>query len=219
MALTEYVDTLVDRPVESSDELPQRSLFETAWGFGRPCFSESTILAHQEDDVPLYFLMLDHCHLKMDYNPAEGIPVAFLVHKDTISSLLQKVRNKRCAKKLYRNFLITEKGEDAPSQQMVDEGWDKWSIDQMLSLREQLQSWLIDLLRSPLPEDDKQWFLAKVGTAGKAKESNLRPPSQRKEDDHQGKGHVVQVIQQGFLYSMRTVDVWSMYGHHSVHCR
>ena len=75
-----YKDTLFDRAVDDSSTCSLT--FSDSWGYGRPCTNSMTILSHLEDDVPAYFYLLDHGHLKIE------CPLYYVVH-ELLSSCAQ----------------------------------------------------------------------------------------------------------------------------------
>jgi len=184
----------------------KRGLLDESWGYGRRSCNQMTVLSHLDEDVPMYFLTLDHRKLKISYDPAVGLPVAFLVHKNAVRRLLDK--HNKVKFKLYKRFCRTETPPNlTPSSWSTDknpswsdDNWrefldkeldhmepgkwkpyamqhfQEWHEGELLTLRSSLLAWLVDLLRSPMPKHDVQWMLGIMGSGKRRKDEKMVKP-------------------------------------------
>ena len=81
----------------------------------------------------------------MSYSDSEGLPIAYLFHKELLKRSLKAA-----------SFC---KGESAHIGQgkLTDGEIEEKRVTDMLSYREELLMWLVNLMRSPLPKKAKVW--------------------------------------------------------------
>ena len=154
-----YVDDEIDMPRshESQNGRQASPLFPGTWGYGRQICSKFCVPSVLGDYVPLYFVQMDVRRLKIGYSDSEGLPIAFLFHKRLLDRSLKAFRAEDAS-------MEASNPSDSPSgdySQNVSSS-DLKSEDQMLAYREELLRWLTDLVRSPLPNAAKDWFLDKL---------------------------------------------------------
>ena len=101
-------------------------------GCGQPCTSPNVVLTLLGETSPVYFISLDTERLHMSYTPSNGLTLGFLVDRKLLSRFFDKKQN-----------------PDHREQDLVDLRW-------------RLLKWLGDVLRSPLHQKYKQWFLMKL---------------------------------------------------------
>lgn len=93
-----------------------------------------------QDDV-----QIDVRRLKMTYSDSEGLPIAYLFHKKLLKRSLK---------------YFSEEARFPIGQGQPSDGTMKAAVTKMLSYREQLLMWLVNLMRSPLPKEAKFWCVA-----------------------------------------------------------
>ena len=132
----EYLD---DDSKCAGERLRMQSLFKSWWGYGESTFSCLNVLSLHDEQVPLYFVALDHQRLKIRYNDRDGLPIAYVFHKQLLKQSLDS----------YHHRAEAVNG-------------DKAVADGLISFREELLTWLVNLVRSPLPTVVIEWFLHQV---------------------------------------------------------
>eukprot|EP00960_Hanusia_phi_P055293 762931-Hanusia_phi.AAC.1 len=130
---------------DSGNESPtvQTSLFPAEWGYGHRDFSKYEVISLPGDMVPLYQVQIDVKRLKIKYNERDGLPILYVFHKSLLHASLDHYL------KVAVTLQTPSTGAQAKPSPMGD----------LLSHRTLLLNWLCNLVRSPLPEDDKSWFL------------------------------------------------------------
>lgn len=94
-----YDDIWIDSSGELAGEssaaakVPARGLMGSSreFGWGSASSSRSTVVTLFGDAAPVYLCVLDHQRLRLEYDSAEGLPLAYIVHKDLLRHLLGKV--------------------------------------------------------------------------------------------------------------------------------
>ena len=114
-----------------------RKIFAGQAGYGRPVAFEHVVLTWTDSDNPFYFLRLDTKTLKIKYTQEGGLPLGYLVHKNLLTRLLTEAHD------------AGPRGEET-----------------LLELRERILPWIITILRSPLSDELKFWFLRNIETCG-----------------------------------------------------
>eukprot|EP00960_Hanusia_phi_P014676 434294-Hanusia_phi.AAC.1 len=119
----------------------QSSLFPAEWGYGHCNGSKYEVISLPGDKVPLYQVQIEVKRLKMKYNERDGLPILYVFHKNLLSASLDHF-----LKVAMRQQSTETEATNSPKYNVV-------------SHRDMLLSWLCNLVRSPLPEDVKSWFL------------------------------------------------------------
>jgi len=137
-----YDDDDYDTP-STAESKRQNALLPTRWGYGVATSSTVRVLSLLSENVPLYFLQVDCRQLKIKYSDAEGLPIAMVFHKILLHRVLKQ--------------FAASLGSEASSTD-AQQG----KRGKMLHFRQKMLSWLVDLVRSPLPLAAVYWFMDKV---------------------------------------------------------
>jgi hypothetical protein len=153
-----YIDDEIDMPIIIGPDSGCRAspLFPKTWGYGRPMCSKFCVPSILGEHVPLYFVQIDVRRLKIRYSDADGLPIAYLFHKRLLDRSLRSFRTESEKSALSAGSRISNSRDDTISDSELSEE------DKMLAYREELLRWLTDLVRSPLPNIAKDWFLDKI---------------------------------------------------------
>jgi hypothetical protein len=148
-----YLDDEIDMPRSNESRSDRRpsSLFPSTWGYGRQICSKFCVPSVLGDCIPFYFVQIDVRRLKIGYSDSEGLPIAYLFHKRLLDRSLKSFRTDR------EPTDTNDESQNNARSEMNDADEDK-----MLAYREELLRWLTDLVRSPLPNAAKDWFLDKL---------------------------------------------------------
>eukprot|EP00960_Hanusia_phi_P073369 767995-Hanusia_phi.AAC.1 len=142
-----YLDDSHDLPTnkpEDDSATVQASLFPAEWGYGNRVCSKHVVMSLSGEKVPLYQVQIDVKRLKIKYNERDGLPIVYVFHKSLLVKSLEhflKVKTKKPR--------ISGDDTETIAEHIYD----------LLSHRADLLNWLCNLVRSPLPEDAKSWFL------------------------------------------------------------
>ena len=144
--IVKYVDDELDVPLQTACDTEHDALFPSEpseWGFGAPVFSGFAVTSVLAQHVPMYFVQIDVRRLKIKYSDSEGLPIAYIFHKNILRRSLQHPQLAASAPGQSVNVL-------------------RRANVKMLAYREELLKWLVDLIRSPLPKEAIYWFLDKL---------------------------------------------------------
>jgi hypothetical protein len=121
-----------DASSPGSAEAKGASLFPARIGYGAPVpADQGAVLTLVDGTAPLSFVKLDTRRLKLKYEPALGLPIAYMFHRRLLDRALKQFEHKH-------------------------------GLSKLASFRECLLLWMANLVRSPLPEEPKQFFLEKL---------------------------------------------------------
>ena len=121
-------------------------------------------------------MQIDVRRLKISYSDSEGLPIAYLFHKKLLQRSLKGFPPESFSKEVRADIgqgqlsdeeieaKVTAKWGDLTLEKkkeyslvQLDEGG---MTSRMLAYREELLMWLVNLMRSPLPEEAKVWCVS-----------------------------------------------------------